>query len=65
MLYQEVTLMYAVIKATDPITMFRNCNAKEAALITVQLEKDKAPASDRSLITAVAMDDGGYADFLF
>ena len=57
--------MYAVIKATDPITVLRNCNAKEAALITVQLEKDKAPASDRSLITAVAIDDGGYADFLF
>ena len=57
--------MYAVINASDPITMFRNCNAKEAALITVQLEKDKALASGRSLITAVAMDDGGYADFLF
>ncbi len=57
--------MYAVIKKTEPIAVLRTCNTKEAALIAAQLEKDKAPSAERSLITAVVMDDGGYEDILF
>lgn len=57
--------MYAVIKKTDPITILRTCNTKEAALIAAQLEKDQVPVAVRNLITAVSLDDGGYEDILF
>ena len=57
--------MYAVIKTTDPITVLRTSNTKETALIAAQLEKDKVEPSERSMIKAVVMDDGGYTDILF
>ena len=57
--------MFAVIKKTDPIIILRTCNTKETALIAAQLEKDEAETSERGIITAVAMDDGGYEDILF
>lgn len=57
--------MYAVIKKNDPIIVLRTCNTKEAALIATQLEKDKAPAVERGLITAVAIDESGYFDIKF
>lgn len=57
--------MFAVIKKTDPIVILRTCNTKETALIAAQLEKDNAEASERGIITAVVMDDGGYEDILF
>ena len=56
--------MFAVIKKTDPIVILRTCNTKETALIAAQMEKDKAEASERGIITAVVMDDGGYEDIL-
>ena len=57
--------MYAVIKKTDPVTILRTCNTREAAIIAAQLEKDKLPPAERSQVTAVSMDDGGYEDILF
>ena len=45
--------------------MLRQCGSKEAALIAAQIEKEKAPLSERSQITAVALDNGGYVDILF
>ena len=57
--------MYAVIRNTEPITLLRTCNTKETAIVACQLEKDKVPASERSEIKAVVMDDGGYEDIMF
>lgn len=56
--------MYAVIeKGTDRI--IRECKTKEAAIIAAQLEKEKVSLPDRSKITAVVLDDGGYTDIMF
>ncbi len=57
--------MYAVIRKTEPFRVLRICGSKEAAIIAAQLEKDKAPLNERSLITAVVLDDGGYEDIKF
>lgn len=57
--------MFAVIKKTEPLTVLRTCGTKEAAMIAAQMEKEKAPLSERAQITAVIMDDGGNADILF
>ncbi len=60
-----MTGMYAVIKKTEPVRILRTCSTKETALIAAQLEKDRVPLNERSLITAVTLDDGGYEDILF
>ena len=57
--------MFAVIRKSDPFTILKTCRTKEAALIAAQLEKDRTPPAERSLITAVVLDDGGYEDILF
>ncbi len=57
--------MFAVIRKTDPVVVLKICNTKEAAIIATQLEKSKVDVSERGIITAVAMDDGGYEDILF
>ena len=57
--------VFAVIRKTEPVTILRTCGTKEAALIAAQLEKDKIPVQERSQITAVVLDDGGYEDILF
>ena len=57
--------MLAVIRKTEPVTILRTCGTKEAALIAAQLKKDKTPVQERSQITAVVLDEGGYEDILF
>ncbi len=56
--------MYAVIEKTTRAVL-RTCNTKEAALVACQLEKDKVGVAERSNITAVTMDDGGYSEIMF
>ena len=57
--------MYAVIRKSNPIFVLQTCSTKEAAIIASQLEKEKAPVSERSGITAVVLDDEGYEDITF
>ncbi len=56
--------MFAVIRTCpDGATIrLRVCRSWEAALIAAELEKDKLPLSERSSISAVSMDDGGYTE---
>ncbi|MCR5136727.1 MAG: hypothetical protein K6C12_06470 [Oscillospiraceae bacterium] len=56
--------MYAVIEK-DTERIIRECKTKEAAIVAVQLEKEKLALADRQNITAVVMDDGGFMDILF
>ncbi len=57
--------MFAVIRKAEPVAILRTCSTLEAAIIAVQLEKDKAPVSERAAITAVVLDDEGYMDIVF
>ena len=56
--------MYAVIdKSTGAV--IHTYESRDAAIIAVQLEKDKRPMAERENITAVALDDGGFTDIMF
>ena len=59
--------MYAVIRENRDrsVTALRTCLSREAVIVASQLEKDKVPPAERSLIRAVVMDDGGYSEILF
>ena len=57
--------MFAVIRKSNPHMVLMTCNTKEAAIIAVQLEKDKVDASERGDITAVAMNDDGFREIVF
>ncbi len=56
--------MFAIIRtdADGRITQLRTCGSREAAIVAAQLEKDRLPISERSRVTAVCMDDGGYTE---
>ena len=54
--------MFAVVRKTDPFTVLCTCSTKEAAIIAAQLEKEKLPLSRRPEVSAVVLDDEGYAD---
>ena len=58
--------MYAVIRENRDrsITRLLSCRTLEAVIVASQREKNKVPLTERSLIRAVAMDDGGYTDIV-
>ena len=59
--------MYAVIRNNrdGSVSTLQTCKSREAAIIASQMEKEKAPLSERGRITAVVLDDGGYLDIRF
>ena len=58
--------MYAVIRENRDrsITRLLSCRTLEAVIVASQREKNKVPRTERSLIRAVAMDDGGYTEIV-
>ena len=58
--------MYAVIRENRDrsITRLLSCRTLEAVIVASQREKNKVPLTERSLIRAVAMDDGGYTEIV-
>lgn len=40
------------------------CRSREAAFVAAQLEKAKVSPQERTGITAVCLDDGGYTEIL-
>ena len=58
--------MYAVIRENRDrsITRLLSCRTLEAVIVASQREKNKVPLTERSLIRAVAMDDGGYTEIM-
>ncbi len=65
-MWKENRPMFAIIRtgADGSVTQLRTCHSREAAIIAAQLEKDRLPISERSSVTAVCMDDGGYTEIV-
>lgn len=58
--------MFAVIRENRDrsINRLQICQTREAVIVASQREKNKVPLTERSLIRAVAMDDGGYMEIM-
>ena len=59
-------MLFVIIRtATDGSTVtLHTCRSREAAIVAAQLEKEKVPLQERTSITAVCLDDGGYTEIM-